>query len=119
MIGNPLIRRLNFPDHPGITQPDQGDVTGTRPGLNAPPAAVLLPQNRGHQTLPVRQLVAVSDESHAPGCLSDVSHGRTQTEVLPADMSDVMDPGARRRKVPAARSQSMNAVGRSEPLTGR
>lgn len=100
MIGNPLIRPLNFSHHPGITKPDHGAVTRIGLGLDAPPAPVLPPQDRGHKTLPLRQLVAVSNQPHTPGRLPNVDHGRAEAEVLPADMSDVMDPGARRRQIP-------------------
>lgn len=103
----PVVGSLDLADYAAVSKSEHGWLTGLRSCVDAAPAPVLPPQDRGNKLRPAGEAVAITDHLHELRGCADVidTWSRSRYCQHTCATSWMRLPGA-------ARSQSMNATGR-------
>lgn len=109
MLGNPTTGRLHRARNAAVTKAYHRRLSGLGSGLNATPASILPPQDRLQQSFSMGRPVGVTDQPETASGLLNVGNARTQIQVLPAHVRDVMDTPTRRSGVPVDESHRPQA----------
>ncbi|ASO19836.1 hypothetical protein AHOG_10965 [Actinoalloteichus hoggarensis] len=112
MVSHPVAGGRDGLDDAEVAQSPHRRISGLGGRDDPRDAGVLPPQDRSHERAPVDRAVGVAEQTH-PACrLGQIHDGRSQTEVLPAHVREVVHPSPRRGQVPV--EQGRRAESRAE-----